>query len=883
MDGPRERLPVSADPTPPPPKTKHAVKPRRRRSRFLAFVRGVFGLFFAIGLVGAGAAALVGWNLYGRYSADLPTLDGLRTYQPPVMSRVYAGDDRLMAELASERRIFVPIAAVPERLKQAFIAAEDQNFYTHKGIDPFAIARAAYTDLQRMGGARRPVGASTITQQVARNMLLESNTLSLERKVKEALLAIRIERTLSKQRILELYLNEIYLGQGAYGVVAAAQTYFNKPLDQLTLGEAAMLAALPKSPNNYNPFHFPDAAKARRDWVIDRMRETHAITAEDATSAQAEKLVPNKYAKPGTVPGAEWFSEEVRRRLIERFGQDQTTEGGLIVHTSLDPALQEQADGALRAGLMRYDRSHGGWRGPVARIGSMASLQGDWADGLAKVEKPAGMLPAWRIAVVLDEAGEAARLGYLDTGDLGAASEGPTPKIGEITLGALGWARPVRANGELGGSPGRIEDVLKPGDIVMVEPQTGTVEMHVHEGKPVHGRARLATVSLNRLALRQIPRVEGALVSLDPTTGRVLAMSGGWSGEASKFNRTTQAQRQPGSSFKPFVYLTAMEAGISPSARFEDEAFCLNGWCPNNYEMNFGGLTPLRVALEQSLNLVTVRVAEHVGMSAVAKTAIGFHLVDSMPKVLPAALGAVETTVLREAGAYAGIAEGGREVVPSLIDSVQDRDGHVTWRPPSLVLGASDPAQPPSLSDPRPQVADPQSAFQVVKMMEGVVKYGTGVPAVEGLDRPIAGKTGTSQDYNDAWFAGFTPDLVTIVWVGFDSPQTLGDKQTGAAVAAPIWHEFMAEALKSRPVLDFRVPDGVTLSEWGCGTHVCTDAFKPGQLPGASGVGYGTQDVVATDGDIQMVNPDPDAPPPAPSPGRPASGTGVDTGVGGLY
>jgi penicillin-binding protein 1A len=886
MDGSRERLPLSVDPAPAPPLDRPPVKKRRRRSPLLAFIRGLSGLIFAIGLVGAGAAALVGWNLYDRYSADLPTLDGLRTYQPPVMSRVYAGDDHLLAELANERRIFVPIAAVPERLKQAFIAAEDQNFYTHKGIDPFAIARAAYTDLQRMGESRRPVGASTITQQVARNMLLGSNAVSLERKVKEALLAVKIERTLTKQRILELYLNEIYLGQGAYGVVAAAQTYFNKPLDQLTLGECAMLAALPKSPNNYNPFRFPDAARNRRDWVIDRMRDIHVVTADEATAAQAEKLVASKYSKPVTVPGAEWFAEEVRRRLIERFGQDQTTEGGLIVHTSLDPVLQDEADQALRAGLMRYDHSHGGWRGPVARIGSMASLSGDWADALGKIEKPGGMLPNWRLAVVLDETSVAARLGYLEPA--GPDSEGPSPKTGELTLGELGWARPVRGNGEPGASPRRMEDVVKPGDIVMVEPQDGSAEMRLAAGHGMHGRHTSAMVSLGRLTLRQIPRVEGALVSLDPTTGRVLAMSGGWSGDASKFNRATQAQRQPGSSFKPFVYLTAMEAGISPSARFEDDAFCLNGWCPNNYEMNFGGPTPLRIALEESLNLVTVRVAQHVGMNAVAKTAIGFHMADSMPRVLPAALGAVETTVMREAGAYAGIDEGGREVVPSLIDSVQDRDGHVMWRPPSLVAGAGDPSQPPSLADTRPQVADPQSAFQVVKMLEGVVKYGTGVPAVEGIDRPIAGKTGTSQDYNDAWFAGFTPDLVTIVWVGFDTPQTLGDKQTGAAVAAPIWHDFMAQALRDRPVLDFRVPDGVSLAQWNCGTHVCVDAFKPGQAPGSGGVGStgaGEQDLLATDtgGDVQMVNPDPDAPNATPAAARPASGTGVDSGVGGLY
>jgi penicillin-binding protein 1A len=883
MDAPRERLPVSDD------TASHDIlrtQPtlKRRRNPVLSFVRGLFGLFFAIGLVAAGAIGLVGYSLYDRYSADLPTLDGLRTYQPPVMSRVYAGDDRLMTELANERRIFVPIAAVPERLKQAFIAAEDQNFYSHKGIDPLAIARAAYTDLQRMGAARRPVGASTITQQVARNMLLGSNAVSLERKFKEALLAIRIEHTLTKQRILELYLNEIYLGQSAYGVVAAAETYFDKPLDSLTLGESAMLAALPKSPSNYNPFHFPGAARERRDWVLDRMAETHAITAEQAVAAKAEKLLPNRYRKPDTVAGSAWFAEEVRRRLIERFGEDQTTEGGLIVHTSLDSALQADADSALRAGLMRYDRAHGGWRGPVARIASMASLSGDWADALSKVERPPGMLPDWRLAVVLDETAVAARLGYLEPDESSSPLDNNfVQSTGEVTLSELGWARPVSNKGDLGSAPHRMEEVVRPGDIVMVQPVDGALEMRLRGGKDGRGRGLATSVTLRHLTLRQIPKVEGALVSLDPATGRVLAMSGGWDGTASKFNRATQAQRQPGSSFKPFVYLTAMEDGISPSARFDDDAFCLNGWCPNNYEMNFGGPTPLRVALEQSLNLVTVRVAQHVGMDAVAKTAIAFHLVESMPRVLPAALGAVETTVLREAGAYASLAEGGREVVPSLIDSVQDRDGHVTWRPPSVLMGASDQAHPPVLTDPRPSIADPQSAFQVVKMMEGVVKYGTGIPAVTGFDRPIAGKTGTSQDYNDAWFAGFTPDLVTIVWVGFDVPQTLGDKQTGAAVAAPIWHDFMEQAMHGQPVLDFRAPDGVTLDQWDCGTHQCVDAFKAGQVPGSADIGARADDVVVSDSAVQMVAPDPDEPPAPAGVSKAAAGTGVDSGVGGLY
>jgi penicillin-binding protein 1A len=846
------------------PAPENAARAVRKPSRFLAVVRGTFAVFTIIGFVGIGGAAIVGYTVYQDYASDLPSLDGLRTYQPPVVSRIYAGDDHLIAELAQERRIFVPFSAIPDLVKKAFIAAEDKSFYEHRGVDPMAIARAAITDLQRLGASRRPVGASTITQQVARNMLLASNDLSFKRKVKEALLALRLERVLTKERILELYLNQIYLGQGSYGVAAAAQAYFNKPLDQLSVAQAAMLAALPKSPTNYNPFREPDAAHARRDWVIDRMVETGAITADQGRAAHAEDLGPDAYRRPETVPGAEWFASDVRRQLIERFGQDQALQGGLVVHTSLDPGLQQEADAALRHGLMAYDHSHGGWRGPAGHLGPDIGLHMDWAARLAAAKRPAGMLPAWRVAVVLEENGAEAKLGWLDDR---ASGESPQPTISEVHLADIGWSHLAKADGESTGAIRRMADVAARGDLVMFELTPGS------------GRS-----GTDRVALRQVPAVQGALVSLDPQTGRVLAMSGGWSGEAGQFNRATQAQRQPGSSFKPFVYLTAMEKGISPSARFLDEPFVLGDWRPNNYEMNFGGPTPLHVALEESLNLVTVRVAAHIGMDAVAKTAIFYHLVDSMPRVLPAALGAVETTVLREAGAYAAFAEGGRQVVPSLIDSVQDRSGSIVWRPPGLVLAAADPALPPSLYDPRQQGADSASAIQMVKMMQGVMLNGTGAPVSRGMDRPVAGKTGTSQDFNDAWFAGFTPDLVTVVWVGFDSPQTLGDKQTGAVVAGPIWRAFMDAALKAVPPHDFRVPDGVTVDSWPCGAHACIDAFKPDETPGDGGVG-GEDALGGSSGAVSMMDAVSGGQSDAASPPPPAqgAGTGVDSGVGGLY
>jgi penicillin-binding protein 1A len=834
----------------------------RKQSRGLAIVRGTFAVITILVFVAAGGAAVVGYTVYAEYAADLPSLDGLRTYQPPVVSRIYAGDDHLIAELAQERRIFVPFSAIPEVVKKAFISAEDKSFYQHKGVDPLAIARAALTDLQRLGESRRPVGASTITQQVARNMLLGSNDVSFNRKVKEALLALRLERVLTKERILELYLNQIYLGQGSYGVAAAAQAYFNKPLDQLTIAQAATLAALPKSPTNYNPFREPDAARARRDWVIDRMVETGAISADQGRAARAEDLDSNAYERPKTIAGADWFASDVRRQLIERFGQDQALQGGLVVHTSLNPSFQHEADEALRHGLMAYDRAHGGWRGPAGHLGSDIGLHMDWAARLADAKAPAGMLPAWRLGVVLEESSGQAAVGWLDDRTGGVS---PQPTISTVHLTDIGWSHLAKVDGEYTGAIRRMADVAAKGDLLMIDILAG------------QGRS-----GGDRLVLRQIPAVEGALVSLDPQTGRVLAMSGGWNGEASQFNRATQAQRQPGSSFKPFVYLTAMEKGISPSARFLDEPFVLGDWRPNNYEMNFGGPTPLHVALEESLNLVTVRVAAHVGMDAVAKTAIFYHLVDSMPRVLPASLGAVETTVLREAGAYAAFAEGGRQVLPSLIDSVQDRNGNIIWRPPGLVLAAADPAQPPALYDPRQQGADPASAFQLVKMMEGVMLNGTGQPVGHGFGRPVAGKTGTSQDFNDAWFAGFTPDLVTVVWVGFDNPQTLGDKQTGAVVAGPIWRDFMDAALKDIPPHDFRVPAGVTLDRWACGAHECLDAFKPDQNPGDGGIGGA--DTTGSTGAVSMmdaVQAEPDGA--AQSPPPQGSGTGVDSGVGGLY
>ncbi len=874
--------------TPPPGPNKPRGRGPGWLDRFAArLVGGLFALAALVLIVGAGA----GYMAYRYYGADLPDVDGLRNYEPPLMTRVFASDGRLIADFATERRIFVPYSAIPDVVKQAFVSAEDQNFWTDPGIDPMAIARAAVFDLAHMGQGRRPIGASTITQQVAKNMLLD-NQISLARKAKEAILAMRIDHALSKQRVLEIYLNEIYLGLQSYGVAAAAQAYFNKPLDKLTLPEAAFLAALPKAPNNYNPFRYPDAARSRRDWVLDRMADDHAITAAQDAAAKAQPVIPAEYRRSDPIPGADWFSEEVRRELITRFGVDSTTQGGLMVRTSLVPALQTAAERSVRDGLMAYDHKRGGWRGPVAHLDLVGpALVRGWTQALAGVARPPGMLPDWRLAVALETTDAEAKLGWLDTpaqpvpGQAAPGQAAPgQAKVGTLLLSDLAWARPA-TDGKLGPSPRRMGDVVKPGDVVMVEPTPPVT------AKAATGASQVAARTVaDHLMLRQVPLVQGALVSLDPATGRVVALVGGWNFDASQFNRATQAKRQPGSSFKQFVYLTALEHGISPSQQFldapvvVDQGPTLGRWRPNNFERDFRGPTPLRVALEQSINLVTLRVAAYLGMDSVADTAIAFHMVDNMPRVLPAAIGAIDTTPMREAAAYASIDAGGREVVPSLIDSVQDRDGHDVWRPSGVFCAGCDAAAtPPQLVDDRRQIADPASVYQLINMMEGVVQRGTGVPAGVGLNHPIAGKSGTTQEFNDAWFSGFTADLVTVVWVGYDNPATLGENETGAAVAAPIWHEFMAVALKDRPALQFPQPPGVTMGQWDSGSGMVTDAFKPGQAPGASNLLIAGADIMhsvtaAATSDAPAAIPG--ATPAAAS--RPVSG-GIDSSMGGLY
>ena len=704
----------------------------------------LFALATAGAVIGGVAAVLVIWHV----SRDLPDHAQLKDYEPAVMSRVHAGDGRVLAEFAIERRLFVPVTATPPLVIDAVLAAEDKSFWTHPGVSLPDILRAAVTNVVNWG-QRRPVGASTITQQVAKNFLL-TNEVSLERKLKEAILATRIEEALPKQRILELYLNEIYLGFQAYGVAAAALNYFGKSLDELNLAEAAYIAALPKAPSNYHPTRHPEAAKARRDWVLGRMLEDGRITLAEHDAARAQPLVVRDRRE---IDGAraDYFTEEVRRELVGRYGEEQVYKGGLSVQTSLDPKLQRAIDEALRKGMLGYDRRHG-WRGPLERIDPGAG----WRERLNAVAKPGGLAP-WQLAMVVRAEGESFEIA------LGDGARGVVPPE------EFRWARATLAEQKVGASPKSAAEIAKPGDVVVVERLAG-------DANPP------------RFVLRQIPNIGAAAVALDPHTGRVLAMSGGWSFESSQFNRATQAQRQPGSAFKPFVYLTALEHGFTPSSIVLDAPITVDQgdrgvWKPGNYSRHFYGPTPMRVGVEQSRNLMTIRVASAIGLEHVVATARDFGITDKLPPYMSGALGVAETTPLKLTAAYAMLVNGGKRVTPTLVDRVQDRNGRTVFRAdqrpcPDCVAASWAEQRMPDLPDTRARVVDAASAFQMVSILQGAVERGTG-RRILGLGKPLAGKTGTTNDSFDTWFIGFSPDLVVGVWFGFDNPRTLGPNETG--------------------------------------------------------------------------------------------------------
>lgn len=807
-------------------------------------LRCLLRILAAIGVILLTSAAAILFLVY-HYGADLPDYQHLAHYKPPIVTRLYANDGRMFAEYAWEKRIYVPVQAISKRVVQAFLAAEDKNFYEHSGIDIPSIISAALTNIGRVAESRRPVGASTITQQVAKNFLLAdiAHAVSYERKIKEALLAFRIESAYSKDYILELFLNEIYLGSGSYGVAAAALNYFNKSLDELTIAEVAYLAGLPKAPSRYHPSRYPEAAKIRRDYVIRRMFEDGHITAEEANKAADEPIILHE-RDPGGVVHASYFAEEVRRALIEKFGEKALYQEGLVVRTSLDPSLQELAQQALRQGLIDYDRRHG-WRGPVFRLalsdnertGSQKGLEKEkgssaaWIPKLKSVIAPSG-IGGWRMAVVLDLQAQFATIGFEDG------------TMGRIALAELQWARKYISEYALGGVIRHPRDVLSIGDVVLVEP-LNPVPYAIKPSPSLEKRIE-PSLQTQEFRLCQIPLVSGGIVVMNPHTGRVLAMHGGFSFEISQFNRVTQAMRQVGSAFKPFAYLAALEKGLTPSTLLYDGPFSMDMgyslgiWTPHNYEKDYLGSITLRRALELSRNLVIIRMThDYVGMENVKRVAEKLGIVESLPLHLATVLGAAESTLLKVTTAYAMIANGGRRLTPTLLDRIQDRQGKNLYVNEARFCEGCHHAYwmntPPSLIDRRQQVIDPATAYQMISLLQGAVERGT-AKSLRELDRPLAGKTGTSNDYRDTWFVGFTPDLVVGVFVGFDTPRDLGQHETGARVALPVFKNFMAAALKNAPAIPFRIPPGIKLvrvdamtglpAAGGSGPHVILEAFK---------------------------------------------------------
>ena len=778
-----------------------------------------FGWIFAAGSVLFVVAAMAVYIFLNSMMDGLPDFTALRNYEPPVMTRIHASDGQLMAEYARQRRLFLPIQAIPDRVKQAFISAEDKNFYSHAGLDFMGIARAVLTNVRNYGNNRRPVGASTITQQVAKNFLLSSEQ-SYERKIKEALLSMRIEQTFTKDEILELYLNEIFFGIGSYGIGSAALHYFDKSVHELTLAETAYLAALPKAPNNYHPIRDTEKAIERRNWVIDQMVNNGYVTIEEANKAKASDLDVKFRTRGAHIFAADYFAEEVRRWIDDKFGTDKLYNGGLSVRTSLDVDLQVEARKALNDGLIKYDRSRG-WRGPIKTI----DISGDWGVPLSKIS-PLSDVPEWKLAVVLTAEGKEAEIGLRpevdeETGELSNERSTTT-----LPLSDLKWAKWSEGD-KKGKAVNDVSVVLSPGDVIYVK--------QTEEGG---------------FSLQQIPEISGALIAMDPYTGRVLAIAGGFSYDESQFDRATQAYRQPGSSFKPFVYATALDNGYTPSSVVMDAPIEIDQvggqgvWRPQNYGGKFYGPSTLRTGIERSRNVMTVRLAKDMGMPLVAEYAQRFGIYDHLMPVLSMALGAGETTVMRMVTAYSMLANGGRRITPTFVDRVQDRYGKTIYKHDQRICeGCNVQAwnnQPePTLIDNREQVLDPMTAYQITSMMEGVVQRGTAT-SVGAVGKPIAGKTGTTNDERDAWFVGYSPDLVVGVYVGFDRPRPMGRGSTGGHLAAPIFTDFMKVALADAPKKPFPVPEGLQLIPIDRRTGlrasansegVIMEAFKPGTMP----------------------------------------------------
>lgn len=825
----------------------------------------------AIGVVLAIIAVIFVAVFIIRASKGLPSVETLQDYRPPIMSRVHAGDGKLISEFRKEARVFVPIESVPKQLQHAFVAAEDQRFYTHDGFDERGFVRAMVANVGHVMKGRRLEGGSTITQQVAKNFKVGS-ARTVERKVREAIIANRIEKAMSKDQILELYLNEPYFGRGAYGVAAASLNYFGKPMKDLNLAEIAYLAVLPKGPANYQVGDPAKKVRAlrRRNYVLDRMAEDGYAAPEKITEAKATDIIVQERFAGEEYLAAEYFVEEARKQVFKLYGEDELYEGGLSIRTTLDTRMQLAARQSLRKGLEAFDRRRG-YRGAFARIEDFA----DWKKKLNEIDAPRD-IGSWRITLVMSIEGDTAVLGFADK--LAQKPEGEAEFTGDyqrlskglLHLKDVQWAGKPTESGRNIKAPNKITDVVNVGDVILVDAQKNT-----------------KTETYN---IRQVPDVNGGIVAMDPHTGRVLALVGGYSFEQSQFNRATQAYRQPGSGFKPFVYAAALDEGYTPATQVLDAPFvierqdadecralleeekvegdtpslrrtnnnkvkidedgnevegeeCELFYKPANYNQGkFYGLKTLRFGLEKSKNAMTVRMANDIGMSGIKRYGEDAGIYDEVKPELAWALGAGETTVLRLATAYSMLVNGGKKIEATILDRVQDGQGATIYRHgeacSECIVQEWTGSPPPPRPDMREAVIDPVTAYQVTYMLKGVVDNGTG-RSISVLGRPLGGKTGTTNDFKDGWFMGFSPDLVAGVYVGYDNPKPLAG-EAGGTVAAPIFRDFMEIALKDETIVPFRIPEGVTLSpvnrDTGEPSYIgapdfILEAFRPGTEP----------------------------------------------------
>ena len=737
-----------------------------RKPKFNHFFKSVLFFFkrivklvivvFTLGL-------LFSFSTLWYFSSDLPDYKILSNYKPPISSRVHSGEGHLIAEYALQKRLFIPYDSVPEKVIYSFLSAEDKNFFSHSGVDAKSITRAIFKNIKNILSEKRLEGASTITQQVAKNFLLTSE-VSIKRKIKEAILAFRIERAYSKERIMELYLNQIYLGEGTYGVAAASLEYFDKAVSDLNYEEAALLAALPRAPSKYNPYKSNKRATQRRNIVLKNLYENSYINKTEYEEL-AKKKIKTKRRKIKLLEEANFYSEEVRRIVSNTYGYDNLYKGGLSIRTPLNSNYQIIALKVLREGLEEYDRRHG-WRGSLANI-----VEKDWFKNIndLMIDKSLN----WKLAKVID------------IEKLTIKIETEDKEIGIVDFENVSWTRKKS-----------FDDFLNLNDIIYVK-----------------------KIKKNKWNLKQLPKINGAIVVMDPYTGRVLAMAGGFSFKLSEFNRATQAKRQPGSAFKPFVYAAALENGFTPSTLVLDAPFVieqgvgLKTWKPENYGKRFYGPSTLRTGIEKSRNLMTVRVAQQVGFNQISKITNNFGIYNDVPELLSVSLGSAETTLIQLTNAYCTFVNGGKKVSPIFIDRIQDRRGKTILNADKRkCVGCQKISylkdEIPTIQDNREQIISPETAYQIISMMEGVIKRGTG-RKLRSLNLNLAGKTGTTNKNMDAWFFGFTSKLVIGVYVGFDEPKSLGKYETGAKAALPIFKNFVEKVVKKNDALPFRIPKNI--------------------------------------------------------------------------